>query len=34
MSYIDRVLEDLKVRYADQKEFLQTAEENLQYPHQ
>ncbi len=29
MSYVDRVLDDLKVRYADQKEFLQTAEEVL-----
>ena len=30
MSYIDRVLDDLKVRYAEQKEFLQTAEEVLE----
>ena len=29
MSYIDRVLDDLKVRYKDQPEFLQTAEEVL-----
>ena len=29
MSYIDRVLEDLKARYKDQPEFLQTAEEVL-----
>ncbi len=29
MSYVDRVLDDLKARYADQKEFLQTAEEVL-----
>ncbi len=29
MSYVDRVLDELKVRYADQKEFLQTAEEVL-----
>ncbi len=29
MSYVDRVLDDLKVRYAEQKEFLQTAEEVL-----
>ena len=30
MSYVDRVLDELKVRYADQKEFLQTAEEVLE----
>ncbi len=30
MSYVDRVLDDLKVRYAEQKEFLQTAEEVLE----
>ncbi len=29
MSYVDRVLDDLKVRYKDQPEFLQTAEEVL-----
>ena len=29
MSYIDRVLADLKERYKDQPEFLQTAEEVL-----
>ncbi len=29
MSYVDRVLDDLKGRYADQPEFLQTAEEVL-----
>ncbi len=29
MSYVDRVLDDLKARYAEQKEFLQTAEEVL-----
>ena len=30
MSYITRVLDDLKVRYKDQPEFLQTAEEVLE----
>ncbi len=30
MSYVDRVLDELKVRYAEQKEFLQTAEEVLE----
>ncbi len=30
MSYIDRVLEGLKARYSEQKEFLQTAEEVLE----
>ena len=30
MSYVDRVLDDLKVRYKDQPEFLQTAEEVLE----
>ncbi len=30
MSYVDRVLNDLKARYAEQKEFLQTAEEVLE----
>ncbi len=29
MSYVDKVLDELKVRYAEQKEFLQTAEEVL-----
>ena len=29
MSYVDRVLDDLKARYKDQPEFLQTAEEVL-----
>ncbi len=29
MSYVDRVLDDLKARYANEKEFLQTAEEVL-----
>ncbi len=29
MSYVDKVLDDLKARYAEQKEFLQTAEEVL-----
>ena len=30
MSYVDRVLEDLKSRYAEQKEFLQAATEVLE----
>ena len=30
MPYIDRVLDELKTRYAEQKEFLQTAEEVLE----
>ena len=30
MSYVDRVLDELKVRYKDQPEFLQTAEEVLE----
>ncbi len=30
MSYVDRVLDDLKARYKDQPEFLQTAEEVLE----
>ena len=30
MSYVTRVLDDLKVRYKDQPEFLQTAEEVLE----
>ncbi len=30
MSYVDRVLDEVKVRYAEQKEFLQTAEEVLE----
>ena len=30
MSYVDRVLDELKNRYSEQKEFLQTAEEVLE----
>ena len=30
MSYVSRVLDELKIRYKDQPEFLQTAEEVLE----